>query len=61
MASQSVMSTPIFDELLREMRAGGTEDAAEQPEGETAAAPRPAAQPPQPQAQPGGRRRRDSD
>ncbi|EWC59934.1 hypothetical protein UO65_4794 [Actinokineospora spheciospongiae] len=56
-----MMSTPIFDELLREMRAGGTEDAAEQPEGETAAAPRPAAQPPQPQAQPGGRRRRDSD
>jgi hypothetical protein len=59
MASQTVMSTPIFDELLREMRAGGTEDAAEQPKGETATATPPQATP-QPQQQ-GGRRRRDSD
>ncbi|OLR94523.1 hypothetical protein [Actinokineospora bangkokensis] len=52
MASQTVMSTPIFDELLREMRAGavevatdrGSEDTTSTPA--TAAAAPPAAGPP---------------
>ncbi|MGX7827817.1 hypothetical protein ACTG9Q_22280 [Actinokineospora sp. 24-640] len=48
------MSTPIFDELLREMRA-----TAEEPRPAEQAPPAPPAQPaPGPAAQPGGRRRR---
>ncbi|PPK61218.1 hypothetical protein V5P93_004970 [Actinokineospora auranticolor] len=48
MADQSVMSTPIFDELLREM----TESAAAEAKAEEAGTPTPPAQPSQ-----GGRRR----
>ncbi|WP_156756237.1 hypothetical protein [Actinokineospora pegani] len=65
MAGQPVMSTPIFDELLREMRGSAVEEKVEESAEDKAEQPAPAATQavgtPAPKAKPGsgGRRRKD--